>query len=256
MAETPIKTQSDLVWHLGFSRRLEPELPIDVEIDRLHEQGRFNGGTSGKLKARRAVFGAFFESSREISNEAKKQEGRKAAPNYLRPLVQKTDRILELYGDVHAALMGNDTLVTLWHIEDSLSHSVPPEKLSEAVAEFEHRFREFVSFEETLHEFRDILQFADALIKPRRGRPPEQTYHFVSALGREWMKMTGRPPTRIYDAINDCETGDFYHFCVASAATVKQVAKIGSLDSAVRRVCEAWAVKATRDPFGMDEIPD
>jgi hypothetical protein len=94
-----------------------------------------------------------------------------------------------------------------------------------------------------LYDFRDLLAVGSQTVKPRRGRPKEPTYYFVSVLAREWFKLTGEAPVRIYDVLTEQEAGNFHGFCAAAANTVRLVVPIGSLDAAVRRVCEEWKVK-------------
>ena len=93
-------------------------------------------------------------------------------------------------------------------------------------------------------------------LMPIKGRPKEFSGPLVNQLGKQWFILTGRPPTRSYDAINDKESGPFYDFCHAAAATVAEIAPAGKLDAAIRQTCNDWRSNTQWVREVMDKNPN
>jgi hypothetical protein len=242
-----IKTARDAWLYLGIAKELEPPLPIDLEIDRLDEKRILSGNDEVKRAARRAVYQAAMGAFEGPARARRIQEGLKATPNYLGALQKRVDMILQAYEEIHSSLSGHHAIVFMKHLQQAVA-SFPKDKRKELMQLFEQRFLEFRSFQASLHEFREVLKVGSEFVVPKRGRPKEAAFHFVSRLAVEWVKITGSPPTRSYDAIRDQESGDFYKFCVAAAATVQELVLFKTLDSAVRRVCSEWSSPESKDP--------
>ncbi|HUQ35689.1 MAG TPA: hypothetical protein VM144_04865 [Aestuariivirga sp.] len=249
-----INTHKDAIWYLAIAKELQPTLPIDEEVERLDAKGILIDNDSGKRAARKSVYSALIAAFNGPESARVKQEGRKATPTYFGGMSKRLNKILQNYDEIYATLHGSDVGVAMHHLEDEFASTMPPEKRQIAIRSFQDAIQDFVNIEETLYNFQRFLQFGSQAIRAKPGRPKLATFYFVQSLGMDWYKMTGTPPTRIYDAINSVEAGDFFHFCVASASTVRGVVEFGSFDSAIRKVCREWHINSS-DPFSsMDDM--
>lgn len=244
-----IKTQSDAVWYLAVAKELQPTLPIDEEVERLDAKGILVDDESGKRAARKAVYSALVAAFDGPKNARIKQEGRKTTPTFLGGLSKRLDKMLQYYDEIYSTLNGRDLSVAMHHLEDEFSSTMPKEQKDKAIRAFQDAMRDFLSFEETLYNFRQLLKFGTQAVRAKPGRPKLATFYFVQSLGMDWFKMTGKPPTRIYDVINSTEAGDFFKFCIACASTVRGLHGFGSFDSAIRKVCREWHTDSSEPDF-------
>ncbi len=235
-----IKDPTDARWYLAIAQELEPELPIDREVQRLAGLGYLPPSDEVQKIVRRAVYGALVRALDGPASEKNRRENRKKTPEFWHALKTRADKMLEIYDDIEASLEGKNIHVALSFIEEALAERMPASKRDAALQAFKDAVADFHNAAFALFHFQYMVEIATAVVTPKRGRPAQSMYYFVRVLGHEWFKLTGKVPTRQFNAIEGTESGPFYSFCSAAAQTVEALLPPASLESAVRKVTDEW----------------
>ncbi len=244
MAREPIiKNEMDARWYLAIASELDDELPIDREVERLGELGVLGSTDETKRIARHAVYDAVRSAYNGPAQDKSQQVNRKKTPVFWGALKANADKMMKIYDDIEACLEGRNAQVALYHINAAIAERLPPEKQDAALKAYTDAIYDFHNAAYALFRFREMLEIATANVSPKMGRPSTGMYYFVRTLGDAWLDMSGTRPTRHFDPLEGVETGPFYRFCVAAAATVEALLPSASLDAAVRKVTDEWKAR-------------
>lgn len=243
MSISPIKNLQDAFWYLALARNTDTELPIDIVTKKLVQTGIIPPIEHVLAVSRQAVHAALVDSLRDANWVVKQRTIRKQMPSSLQRLLEKAETIQDAFDDICETFVssGGDGAATISLAIDQ-KFSDKPEMGKRIHDGFREAIIQFDTLQDLHHDFYELLLALQDILTPMKGRPKKLASYFVSQLGKQWFKLTLRPPTRSYDAINDREAGPFFEYCAAASETVEGAVTIGKLDAAVRSTCNGWRI--------------